>query len=105
MKGTFFHNQRFLCISIVFMWIKTYAIYKLGFDLQIDSLLEELMLLINPLSFILPLFGIGLLLKENKQRVFFADCQFGSDCNLDFQHDFLRLLYRFYYHPGFVSGQ
>ncbi|MCY7762631.1 LTA synthase family protein [Bacillus spizizenii] len=70
MKGTFFHNQRFLCISIVFMWIKTYAIYKLGFDLQIDSLLEELMLLINPLSFILPLFGIGLLLKENKQRVF-----------------------------------
>ncbi|MBK4204436.1 LTA synthase family protein [Bacillus spizizenii] len=70
MKGTFFHNQRFVCISIVFMWIKTYAIYKLGFDLQIDSLLEELMLLINPLSFILPLFGIGLLLKENKQRVF-----------------------------------
>ncbi|MCY9376014.1 LTA synthase family protein [Bacillus sp. T17B1] len=70
MKGTFFHNQRFLCISIVFVWIKTYAIYKLGFDLQIDSLLEELMLLINPLSFILPLFGIGLFLKENKQRIF-----------------------------------
>ncbi len=45
-------------------------IYKLGFDLQIDTLLEELILLINPLSFILPLFGIGLLLKGNKQRVF-----------------------------------
>ncbi|AMA53846.1 LTA synthase family protein [Bacillus inaquosorum] len=70
MKGTFFPNQRFLCFSIVFMWIKTYVIYKLGFDLQIDTLLEELILLINPLSFILPLFGIGLLLKENKQRVF-----------------------------------
>ncbi|MCY7784267.1 MULTISPECIES: LTA synthase family protein [unclassified Bacillus (in: firmicutes)] len=70
MKGTFFHNQRFLCFSIVFMWIKTYVIYKLGFDLQINTLLEELILLINPLSFILPLFGIGLLLKENKQRVF-----------------------------------
>ncbi|QIW81379.1 LTA synthase family protein [Bacillus tequilensis] len=70
MKGTFFHNQRFLCFSIVLMWIKTYAIYKLGFDLQTDSLLEEVMLLINPLSFILPLFGIGLLLKENKQQVF-----------------------------------
>ena len=70
MKGTFFHNQRFLCFSILFMWIKTYVIYKLGFDLQIDTLLEELMLLVNPLSFILPLFGIGLLLKENKQRVF-----------------------------------
>ncbi|AEP92370.1 YvgJ [Bacillus subtilis subsp. subtilis str. RO-NN-1] len=70
MKGTFFHNQRFLCFSILFMWIKTYVIYKLGFDLQIDTLLEELILLINPLSFILPLFGIGLLLKGNKQRVF-----------------------------------
>lgn len=52
------------------MWIKTYVIYKLGFDLQIDTLLEELMLLVNPLSFILPLFGIGLFLKENKQRAF-----------------------------------
>ncbi|MEG7355857.1 LTA synthase family protein [Bacillus vallismortis] len=70
MKGTLFHNQRFLCISIVFMWIKTYVIYKIGFDLQIDSLSEELILLINPLSFILPLFGIGLFLKDNKQRVF-----------------------------------
>lgn len=70
MKGTFFHNQRFLCFSILFMWIKTYVIYKLGFDLQIDTLLEELMLLVNPLSFILPLFGIGLFLKENKQRAF-----------------------------------
>ncbi|MGQ9008018.1 LTA synthase family protein [Bacillus stercoris] len=70
MKGTFFHNQRFLCFSILFMWIKTYVIYKLGFDLQIDTLLEELILLINPLSFILPLFGIGLLLNGNKQRVF-----------------------------------
>ncbi|MGG3818587.1 LTA synthase family protein [Bacillus subtilis] len=70
MKGTFFHNQRFLCFSILFMWIKTYVIYKLGFDLQIDTLLEELMLLVNPLSFILPLFGIGLLLKGNKQRAF-----------------------------------
>ncbi|KAF1678380.1 LTA synthase family protein [Bacillus sp. SKDU12] len=70
MKGTFFHNQRFLWISIVFMWIKTYAIYKLGFDLPIDSLLEELILLINPLSFILPVFGISLFLKRNKQRAF-----------------------------------
>lgn len=70
MKGTFFHNQRFLSLSILFMWIKTYVIYKLGFDLQIDSLLQELILLINPLSFILPLFGIGLLLKGSKQRIF-----------------------------------
>lgn len=70
MKGTFFHNQRFLSLSILFMWIKTYVIYKLGFDLQTDSLLQELILLINPLSFILPLFGIGLLLQGSKQRIF-----------------------------------
>ncbi|WP_413287406.1 LTA synthase family protein [Bacillus mojavensis] len=70
MKGTLFHNQRFLSLSILFMWIKTYVIYKLGFDLQTDSLLQELILLINPLSFILPLFGIGLLLQGSKQRIF-----------------------------------
>lgn len=70
MKGIFFYNQWFLCILIVFMWIKMYVIYKFGFDLQIDFLLEELMLLINLFSFIFFLFGIGLFLKENKQWVF-----------------------------------
>ncbi|ASS72625.1 LTA synthase family protein [Bacillus atrophaeus] len=70
MKGTFFKNQWFLCLSVLFMWIKTYLIYKLGFDLQIDSFLQEIILLMNPLSFILPLFGLGLLLKGNKQRLF-----------------------------------
>ncbi|MBY8911370.1 LTA synthase family protein [Bacillus sp. YC2] len=70
MKETFIRKQWFLCLSILFMWIKTYLVYKLGFELQINSLLEECLLLINPLSFILPLFGIGLLLTENKQRMF-----------------------------------
>ena len=51
------------------MWMKTYAVYKLGFGLQNNSVLEECLLLINPLSFIVPLFGIALLLTE-KQRIF-----------------------------------
>lgn len=70
MKKTFFSNHRFLCLSILFMWMKTYAVYKLGFDLQNNSVLEECLLLINPLSFIVPLFGIALLLTEKKQRIF-----------------------------------
>lgn len=70
MKKTFFSNHRFLCLSILFMWMKTYAVYKLGFGLQNNSVLEECLLLINPLSFIVPLFGIALLLTEKKQRIF-----------------------------------
>ncbi len=52
------------------MWMKTYAVYKLGFGLQNNSVLEECLLLINPLSFIVPLFGIALLLTEKNSGSF-----------------------------------
>ncbi|WFA04583.1 LTA synthase family protein [Bacillus sp. HSf4] len=70
MKEQFFKKQWFLCLSIFFMWMKTYFIYKLGFHLQIDNWLQELILLINPLSFLIPVFGISLFFREKAQRMF-----------------------------------
>ncbi len=92
MKKTFFSNHRFLCLSILFMWMKTYAVYKLGFGLQNNSVLEECLLLINPLSFIVPLFGIALLLTEKTADLSaFGKCD--ADGNFNREYGVLRVLY------------
>ncbi|MCY7800724.1 hypothetical protein MOB23_15365, partial [Bacillus haynesii] len=70
MKEQFFKKQWFLCLSIFFMWMKTYFIYKLGFNLQIDNALQELILFINPLSFLIPVLGISLFFREKTQRLY-----------------------------------
>ncbi|ASB90756.1 LTA synthase family protein [Bacillus sonorensis] len=70
MKEHFFKKQWFLCLSIFFMWMKTYFIYKLGFHLQIDNALQELILFLNPLSFLIPVFGISLFCREKTKRLF-----------------------------------
>ena len=50
--------------------MKTYFIYKLGFNLQIDNALQELILFINPLSFLIPVLGISLFFREKSQRIY-----------------------------------
>ncbi|NMH69688.1 LTA synthase family protein [Bacillus sp. RO3] len=55
-------------IAAFLLWIKTYIVYKTSFDIKIESTLQELILFINPLSFLLFIFGIGLLLKKDKSR-------------------------------------
>lgn len=74
------------------MWMKTYAVYKLGFGLQNNSVLEECLLLINPLSFIVPLFGIALLLTEKTADLSaFGKCD--ADGNFNREYGVLRVLY------------
>ncbi|MCA1058071.1 LTA synthase family protein [Rossellomorea aquimaris] len=55
-------------IAAILLWIKTYIVYKTSFDIKIENTLQELILFINPLSFLLFTFGIGLLLKKDKTR-------------------------------------
>ncbi|MBM7660849.1 phosphoglycerol transferase MdoB-like AlkP superfamily enzyme [Bacillus mesophilus] len=57
-----------LYLTIIMLWIKTYVVYKTSFDIKIESLMQELILFINPLSFLLFFFGITLLVKE-KARI------------------------------------
>ncbi|MDA1476393.1 LTA synthase family protein [Bacillus changyiensis] len=76
MKEHFFKKQWFLCFSVFFMWMKTYFIYKLGFHLQMNNGLEELILFINPLSFLIPVFGISLFFREKTQRRFLIGANF-----------------------------
>jgi lipoteichoic acid synthase len=59
-----------IAITTVMLWLKTYIVYKTSFDIKIENWKQEFILFINPLSFLMFVLGIGLLMKENKQRRF-----------------------------------
>ncbi|MRX72626.1 sulfatase-like hydrolase/transferase [Bacillus lacus] len=58
----------FTMIATVLMWIKTYVVYKTSFNIKIENFTQEIILFINPLSFLLLVFGIGLFLKEKNRN-------------------------------------
>ncbi len=64
-----FPKLRFALVAVVLLWIKTYIVYKLAFDIKIDNFFEEFMLFINPLAALLLFFGLALLMQQmNTQR-------------------------------------
>ncbi|WP_246945921.1 LTA synthase family protein [Bacillus pinisoli] len=67
LKSTF-HKMWPLYLLVIMMWLKTYIVYKTSFDIKIESWMQELILFINPLSFLLFFLGITLLVKE-KSRI------------------------------------
>ena len=48
------------------LWIKTYIVYKTSFNIKIENFMQELILFINPLSFLLFAFGVALFFKSKK---------------------------------------
>jgi lipoteichoic acid synthase len=59
-----------LSIAILFIWVKTYLVYKLVFNLPIDSLFQEFILLINPLSAAFFCFGISYFFStKNRKKI------------------------------------
>ncbi|WP_417899610.1 LTA synthase family protein [Bacillus haimaensis] len=64
MKQAFKSKVPFILIAVVLLWIKTYIVYKTAFDITIESVKQEFILFINPLSFILLIAGIALFFGE-----------------------------------------
>ncbi|HWO77631.1 MAG TPA: LTA synthase family protein [Bacillus sp. (in: firmicutes)] len=56
-----------LAIPTLFLWLKTYIAYKTSFSIPIDNVTQEIILFINPLSFLLIVFGLSMFLKEKNQ--------------------------------------
>lgn len=54
--------------AIFLLWIKTYIVYKTSFEINIDNWRQELILFINPLSFLMFVLGISLLMKEKNRN-------------------------------------
>ncbi|MFC4320763.1 LTA synthase family protein [Litchfieldia salsa] len=70
MNKSTFPKVQFLLLATVFMWIKTYIVYKTSFDIKIESWMQEFILFINPLSFLLFVFGLSLFMKEKRRNVY-----------------------------------
>ncbi|WP_062197501.1 LTA synthase family protein [Massilibacterium senegalense] len=58
----------FFSLIVLLLWIKTYITYKTSFNIPMDNLMQEFILFINPLSFLLFVFGISLLFKETVRK-------------------------------------
>lgn len=57
-----------ILLAPLMLWVKTYIVYKTSFDLKIESWKQEFILFINPLSFLLVVFGLALFMKEGWRR-------------------------------------
>ncbi|QED48630.1 LTA synthase family protein [Cytobacillus dafuensis] len=68
MKNFKWSRISLLGIAIVLLWLKTYITYKTSFDIKIENWKQEFILFINPLSFLLFVFGISLFMKEKNQK-------------------------------------
>ncbi|MBD8071350.1 LTA synthase family protein [Bacillus sp. PS06] len=82
MNKSSFPKLQFLLLATVFMWIKTYIVYKTRFDIKIESWMQEFILFINPLSFLLLVFGISLFMKEKRRSGYIIIVSFLSSAIL-----------------------
>ncbi|MBY0122393.1 LTA synthase family protein [Bacillus sp. S/N-304-OC-R1] len=70
MKNFKWSKVSLIGIAIVLLWLKTYITYKTSFDIKIENWRQEFILFINPLSFLLFVFGISLFLKVKNQNLY-----------------------------------
>ncbi|WBL13787.1 LTA synthase family protein [Sutcliffiella sp. NC1] len=63
-------NIPFILVAVTLLWIKTYIVYKTSFNITIESIKQEFILFINPLSSILLVLGLALFFKEKGAKRF-----------------------------------
>lgn len=68
MKKVNWPKHSVLVIAILATWLTTYIGYITSFNMKIDNMIQELILFINPLSFLLFIYGIALFIKSVKRK-------------------------------------
>jgi phosphoglycerol transferase MdoB-like AlkP superfamily enzyme len=58
----------FILTAVCLLWLKTYIIYKTSFNIEIENLKQEIILFMNPLSFLLFILGGALFFKDQRKR-------------------------------------
>ncbi|MGO4887635.1 LTA synthase family protein [Anaerobacillus sp. MEB173] len=69
--NAFVNNNRMLLFCIVLLWLKTFIISSITFQINIPAFVETLIFAINPLGFLILIFSIGLLFKTSFQPKYF----------------------------------
>ena len=68
MKSFKWPKHSILAIAIIATWIKTVAVYFTSFDMELENAMQVFILIINPLSFLLFIYGLSLFFKTTKAR-------------------------------------
>lgn len=68
MKKNKWPRHTLLLIAVIATWLQTYYTYRTAFDLDIENGMQEFILFINPLAFLLGVYGISLFFKSAKGR-------------------------------------
>ncbi|MCP8967700.1 LTA synthase family protein [Ectobacillus ponti] len=63
-----FENIRFTLLAALFVWLKTYIVTRVSFDLKLDSLMQEFILFLSPLASSLLLVGLALFATGKKRN-------------------------------------
>ncbi|WP_017729178.1 LTA synthase family protein [Halalkalibacterium ligniniphilum] len=64
-----FSKLKFFWLAVFFLWIKTYVLYKVGFRIHTESLLQEFLLFFNPLSSAVFLLGLSLFFRDRLRNI------------------------------------
>lgn len=68
MKSIKWPKHSFMILAIVATWIKTVIVYYTSFDMKLENAMQYFILFINPLSFLLFVYGLSLFFKSSKVR-------------------------------------
>ncbi|KGR78466.1 LTA synthase family protein [Ureibacillus manganicus] len=68
MKSTKWPKHSILLIAIIATWVKTAITYHTSFEIDIENAMQEFILIINPLSFLLFVYGISLFFNSPKVK-------------------------------------
>ena len=68
MKSIKWPKHSFMILAIVATWIKTVIVYHTSFDMKIENAMQQFILFINPLSFLLFAYGLALFFKSSKAK-------------------------------------
>ncbi|MFI8493336.1 LTA synthase family protein [Peribacillus butanolivorans] len=73
-----FKNQKYSLFWVVFLslWLKTYNAYKTSFEIDIENWIQEIILFINPVSFLLLALGVNIFLKETRRTAYLLTMSF-----------------------------
>lgn len=99
MKDFKWPKHSILAIAVIATWIKTVIVYETSFDMKIENAMQLLILIINPLSFLLFFYGLSLFLKSQKARnryivgssILLAFVVYGNVAFYRFYNDFVTL--------------
>lgn len=99
MKSLKWYKHSILAIAVIATWIKTVIVYVTSFDMDVENAMQMLILIINPLSFLLFFYGLSLFFKSPKAQnryivggsILLALILYGNVAFYRFYNDFVTL--------------